>query len=343
MRRWPLPQEDMSMQGCKPTAGACLLAAILLLPGCRWPWDADDAQLPITLSGTVDAHETDLAFQAPGRIRVLFTDEGRSVRAGDVVAQLDDADLALASRRANAQADSASDALASMRAGARPQELRAARAAVAQGLADQRYANQQVQRTRELIDRQFVSPDQLDRVRSAADAAAARVDQARQSLSRLEEGARRQDLARSAADAEAAAAAAGGATRALGYARLVSPSAGVVSVRLAESGQVVAVGQPVFRLAELQRPWVRAWLPEQDLARVRLGDPADVHVDGRRDKVWHGRLSFISPRAEFTPKTVETRALRVDLVYRVTVDVDDAAGDLKIGMPADVTFRGAAR
>jgi HlyD family secretion protein len=68
-----------------------------------------------------------------------------------------------------------------------------------------------------------------------------------------------------------------------------------------------------------------------------------VHVDGRRDKVWHGRLSFISPRAEFTPKTVETRALRVDLVYRVTVDVDDAAGDLKIGMPADVTFRGAAR
>ena len=339
----PMPREDMSMQWRKRTAGAALLAAAFLLPGCRWPWSGDDARLPITLSGTVDAHEMDLAFQAPGRIRALLTDEGRTVHAGDVVAQLDDADLALASQRATAQAASASDALASMRAGARPQELRGARAAVAQALADQRYADQQVQRTRELIDRQFVSPDQLDRVQSAADAAAARVDQARQSLSLLEEGARRQDLARAAADADAATAAAGGAARELGYARLVSPSAGVVSVRLAESGQVVAVGQPVFRVAELQRPWVRAYLPEQDLARVRLGDPVDVHVDGRQDKVWHGHLSFISPQAEFTPKTVETKALRVDLVYRVTVDIDDGAGELKIGMPADVTLRGAER
>lgn len=323
-------------------AGMALLGAIALLGGCRWPWSGDDARLPITLSGTVDAHEVDVAFQSPGRIRALFADEGQAVRPGEVVAQLDDADLALAAQRAQAQAVSASHALASLRAGARSQELRAGHAALAQAQADKRYADQQVQRTRELIDRGFVSRDQLDRVQSAAEVAAARADQARESLSLLEAGARPQDLARAAADADAASAAAGEAQRALGYARLLSQSAGVVSVRLAESGQVVAVGQPVLRIAELQRPWVRAYLPEQDLARVHLGDAVDVRVDGRPGKVWRGHLSFISPQAEFTPKTVETKALRVDLVYRVTVDVDGAAGDLKIGMPADLTFQGGS-
>ncbi len=112
----------------------------------------------------------------------------------------------------------------------------------------------------------------------------------------------------------------------------------MVSVRLAEAGQVVAAGQPVFRLAQLQRPWVRAYLPEPDVARVALGQAAEVRVDGMPGRVFKGHLAFISPQAEFTPKTVETKALRVDLVYRVTVDVDDAGGALKIGMPADVTL-----
>lgn len=331
------------MRRCRRFAGMALLVVTASLSGCRWPWSGDDARLPITLSGTVDAHEVDVAFQAPGRIHALFADEGQLVHPGEVVAQLDDADLALAAQRARAQAMSASNALASLRAGARSQELRAARAALAQAQADKRYADQQVQRTRELIDREFVSHDQLDRVQSVAEVAAARADQARESLSLLQAGARPEDLARAAADADAAGAAASEAQRALGYARLLSQSAGVVSVRLAESGQVVAVGQPVLRIAELQRPWVRAYLPEQDVVRVHLGDAVDVRVDGRPDKVWRGHLSFISPQAEFTPKTVETKALRVDLVYRVTVDVDGAAGDLKIGMPADLTFPGGAR
>ncbi len=324
-------------------AGASLVAVAALLAGCRLPWSDADANRPITLSGTVDAHEVDLSFQVAGRIRSLATDEGRTVQAGQVVAELDTADLALADQRAQALAASARSALASLQAGARPQEVRGARAAVAQAEADRRYADQQVVRTKELIAQHFVSPDQLDRVRSAADVAAARVDQAGQSLSLLLEGARKQDLERARADVQAAQAAADAAHRQLDYARLVSTAGGVVSVRLAEAGQVVAVGQPVFRVAELQRPWVRAYLPEGDLGRVHLGDAVDVHVDGRAGKTYRGRLSFVSPQAEFTPKTVETKALRVDLVYRVTVDVDDPAGELKIGMPADVAFPTAPR
>jgi len=290
------------------------------------------------LSGTVDARQVDLSFQAGGRIARLLSDEGQTVKPGALVAELDSSDLQLAVDRARAQARSATQAMAALKAGARPQELRVAQAAVAQAQADKRFADQQVARTQELVSQHFVSPDQMDRVRSTADGAAARLDQAAQSLALLRAGARPEDLERAAADVDAARAAQRSAERMLAYAQLTSPVGGVVSVRLAEAGQVVAAGQPVLRVAELSRPWVRAYLAQTDLPRVRLGDAVEVRVDGLPGRAFRGRLAFVSPQAEFTPKTVETRALRVDLVYRVKVDLEDPEGLLKIGMPADVTL-----
>lgn len=321
--------------GIRPAA---VLAAALLLSACRLPWSADDAKGPITLSGTVDAHEVDLSFQAAGRIARLLSDEGREVEAGQTVAELDPTDFQLALERARAQTRAAQKVLAALRAGSRPQEVRAAEAALAQARADQQFADLQVTRTADLVAKHFVSEEELDRARSQADSAAARVDQASQNLSLLREGPRREDIERADADLKAAQAAERSAGQQLSYVRLTSQARGVISVRLAEAGQVVAAGQPVFRLAQLDRPWVRAFLAEPDLPRVSLGQAAQVRVDGLPDKVFTGRLSFISPVAEFTPKTVETRALRVDLVYRVTVDVEDSQHQLKIGMPADVVL-----
>ena len=313
------------------------LIALLSLHGCRWPWDTEGTG-ELVLSGTVDAHEVDLGFQVGGRIARLLADEGSKVQVGAVVAELDATDMRLAAERARAQAESAAKTLAALKAGARAQELRAAQAAVAQAQADRELADQQVKRTQQLVDQNFVSPDQMDRARSTAAAAAARVDQAAANLSLLRSGARKEDLERAVADVAAAEAAQHTAERQLGYVTLASPVAGVISVRLAEGGQVVAPGQPVFRVAELSRPWVRAYLAEPDLPKVKLGQRVAVRVDGVPGRSFEGRLSFVSPQAEFTPKTVETHALRVDLVYRVTVDVDDPGGLLKIGMPADVVF-----
>jgi HlyD family secretion protein len=318
-------------------AASCALL-LLGLQACRWPWEPAEPAGTLTLAGTVDARQVDLSFQVGGRIARLLADEGRTVGAGDPVAELDAADLRLAAERAAAQSESARKALAALRAGARPQELRAAQAALAQAQADERFAQQEVARTAQLVDQHFVSPQQMDRVRSAADAAAARVEQARESLALLRAGARKEDIERAAAEVAAAEAAQRSIERQLGYVTLPAATDGTVSVRLADAGQVVAAGQPVFRIAQLSRPWVRAYLPEPDLPRVQLGQRAEVRVDGLPGKVLAGRLSFISPQAEFTPKTVETRALRVDLVYRVTVDVDDPGRVLKIGMPADVTL-----
>lgn len=315
-----------------------LMASLIALAGCdiSWPWGDRGKTATIVLSGTVDAREVDLSFQVGGRIQRLGTDEGKPVGVGEIVAELDPRDLELALARARAQAASADKALAVLKAGSRVQEIHAAEAALRQAEADVRFARAQQERTAKLVADHFAPPQQLDTANDQVDVAAAKVDQARQNLSLLREGARKEDIARASADLDAAKALAATAEQQLSYARLTSTVAGIVSVRLAEQGQNLAAGQPVFRIAELDRPWVRVYLDEKDLPRVKLGQPAQVGVDGLPGKVFRGHLSFISPQAEFTPKTVETRALRVDLVYRAKVDVDDAAGQLKIGMPADV-------
>jgi len=326
------------MRNTEAKAAGIAVAALLLLAGCDipWPWGSHAKSAPIELSGTVDAREVDVSFQVGGRIERLVTDEGRVVKAGEVLAELDPRDLELAVARAQAQAASAEKALAVLRAGSRIQDIRAGEAAVQQAEADVALAISQQERTAKLVADHFAPPQQLDTANDAVDVAKAKLDQARQNLSLLREGARKEDIERAAADLEAARAQASTAVQQLAYARLVSTISGVVSVRLAEKGQNVSPGQAVFRIAQVDQPWVRVYLGEKDLPRVRLGQEAEVRVDGVPGKVFRGRLSFISPEAEFTPKTVETKALRVDLVYRAKVDVDDAAGALKIGMPADV-------
>ena len=319
------------------TLGLGLFVSLAVLNGCDapWPWSRHAAQT-IDLSGTVDAHEVDLSFQVGGRILRLEADEGNSVNIGDALAELDPRDLELALDRARAQAGSAEKALAVLKAGSRVQDIRAGEAALRQAEADLRFALNQRERTEKLVADHFAPPQQLDTANDLVDVSTAKVEQARQTLSLLREGARTEDIERASADFDAAKAAAASAEQQLAYARLASTVAGVVSVRLAEQGQNVTAGQPVFRVAELDRPWVRIYLDENELPQVKLGQPALIQVDGLPGKTFNGHLSFISPEAEFTPKTVETRALRVDLVYRAKVDVDNATGALKIGMPADV-------
>lgn len=324
---------------CALARVAVVALAASMLSACDdaswWPWNHSGAPV-IELSGTVDAHEVDLSFQVPGRIAQLLTDEGRAVKEGQIVARLDPRDYELALARARSQADSADKALAVLKAGSRIQDIHAAEAGLRQARADLALARIQQERTARLVADHFSPPQQLDTANDQVAVASARVDQAVQNLSLLREGARKEDIERATADLAAANTAADIAAQQLAYTGLTSTVAGVVSARLAEQGQNVAAGQAVFRVAQLDRPWVRVYLGEKDLPRVALGQTAEVRVDGVPGTVFTGHLSFISPDAEFTPKTVETKALRVDLVYRATVDVDDAGGRLKIGMPADV-------
>lgn len=332
MKRVPVPF-------ARPLLFACLG---LLLASCDWPWKDDDDARVIRLSGTVEAREVDLAFQVPGRITVLHVDEGQTVAAGDVVAELDAYDFELALQRARAEAEAAQATLAALQAGTREQEIRAAEATLAKAQAELKFAQAEVRRIGDLVGRRLASQESLEQAQRQLDVAQSNTEEARQRLDLLREGPRKEDIARAEAELAARLAAVRVAEQQLAYTQLRTPVAGVVSVRLAERGEVVAAGQPVLRVAKLGEPWVRAYLEEPDLARVRLGQAAEVRVDGLPDRTFPGRLSFISPEAEFTPKTVQTRELRTDLVYRVKVDLENPDGLLKIGMPADVYLEAAA-
>jgi len=275
-----------------------ILFPLLILTGCSRPWGSDGNNEPIKLSGTVEARDADLSFQVGGRIATMPAGEGAAVKKGDVVATLDDSDYKLGLRRAQA-------------------EYIAAKATVAQATARRKLTASELHRLSSLAEKNLVSAQQIEQAQTNNESAEA-------------------DLERAKAQVKVTTAALQTAQHQLNYVRLTAPNDGIISSRLAEIGEVVPAGKPVFSLAETSRPWVRAYINETDLSRVRIGQEAEVRVDGVPNKVFKGRLSFISPKAEFTPKTVETRALRVDLVYRVRVEVDNLEGILKIGMPADI-------
>ncbi len=313
-----------------------LLLPLLALGGCRWPWESDAPEGTLTLPGTVEAHEAPLAFQVGGQITVLHVDEGDRVKGGQVVAELDPADARLAAARTRADAEAARQALAAMEAGTRPQEVRVAKAALQHAEADLTLARTERDRAKAMRAQEAVPQAELDRAEQQFAVAEAARAEAAERLELAKEGPRVEDVARVRAEHASRAAAADEAERRLAYTKLVSPVDGVVTLRLAERGEVLPAGRPVFRVAETSRPWIRAYLDEPELPKVRLGQAAEVRADGLPNAVWKGRLAFIAQEAEFTPKVVETRELRSDLVYRIKVEVEDPEAALKIGMPVDV-------
>jgi len=302
-----------------------------------WQWRLRQAAPADTLilSGTVEARQVRPAFMVPGRIRVLHVDEGMAVKQGQLLAELDDQDYRLALQQAASRRDAAAAALARLEAGSRPEEIRAAEAALAEAQARLAYTVMEVKRLQKLVPKGLASQELLDRARMEREAARAARDRANQTLRLLQIGPRQEDIAQARAELGAATSALREAQRRLDYTKLYAPVDGVVSVRLAEAGNVIGLGTPVFEIDALAQPWIRAWLNEPDLPRVKLGQPVTIRADGL-DTPLTGTLAFISPRAEFTPKTVETRALRVDLVYRIKVNVANPEGRLKLGMPVDL-------
>ncbi len=283
----------------------------------------------VVLTGNVEAHESMLSFSnVQGTITALPFDEGRQVRAGTVLAKLDDRVYRRQLRIDSAARDVARDQLEVARG-----NLAAQRNTVAADRADLR----QKRSDRQIAQRQFAAGATS---RQAADQAstAARVSAAALARDRALQRVSGDNVALASANVRAAQARVALDRLTVAYTVLRAPVSGVLAVREAEVGELAGPGVAIFTLDDLDHVWVRAYLNEQDLGRVRLGEAAEVRADGAPGHVWAGRVGFIASQAEFTPKTVETRAERVMLVYRVRIDVDNPAHDLLPGMPAEVTL-----
>ena len=290
----------------------------------------------LLLHGNVDIRQVDLAFNANERINKVMAEEGDSVKAGQLLATLDRERLEYEVMQAEALVRAQENVVAALVAGTRPEDIRKARADVAAAGAASRNAELTRSRLAQLADRDLISKQEADDARAAADSARARLHAAQEALNLAVAGPRKEDIAAAKATLKSLQEALAVAKRTLTYTDLYAPSDGVIESRILEVGDMASPQKPVFTLALTDPVWVRAYVSEKDLGKVRMGMTAEVTTDSFPAKRYQAWVGFISPSAQFTPKSVETREVRTSLVYQVRVFVRNPENELRLGMPATV-------
>lgn len=293
---------------------------------------------PLTLYGNVDIRTVNLAFRAGGRLSVLEVDEGDSVTAGQRVATLDNEPYQNALRQAQANVASAAAQLALTREGYRREEIAQVRAQMAQTQAAYDYADSFYQRQVGLWSRRAISADALADAKAARHQALATLQAAQDKLAQYERGNRPQEIAAAQATLAQAEAQQAQARLDVDDTVLHAPSDGVILTRAVEAGSMLSAGDTVFTLSLTHPVWIRAYVSEANLGQTVPGREVLIYTDSRPDTPYHGQIGFVSPSAEFTPKNVETEALRTDLVYRLRIIVGDADPLLRQGMPVTLRF-----
>lgn len=297
----------------------------------------------LTLSGNIEAHESLVSFKVQGRVVELPVQEGQQVEKGLLLARLEDADFKQKVRIDQANLDVRESNLALTLAGTREQEVRASQQAMIDAEADLEEKKLDNNRAQQLFAKDEIAAQDRDLAATALKRSEASFKAAQQRYNEAEEGSRKEDIAIARANLAEASANLGLSRIDESYTTLRAPSAGVITVREAELGEVVAPGSPVVTLADLDHIWLRAYIAETDLGRISWGQKAIITTDTYPGKQYDGRISFISPDAEFTPKSVQTTAERVTLVYRIKIDINNPNHELKPGMPADAHLQlGAA-
>ncbi len=289
----------------------------------------------IVLSGNIETHESLVSFKVQGRIVDLPVEEGQSVEKNALLARLDDEDYKQRVRIDEASVNVRQSNLALALAGTREQEIKAAQQAMLDAEADLQQKKLDYGRAQRLFNEDAVSAQDRDLADTALKRSQAAFQAAQQKYNQAVEGTRKEDIAIAQANLKQASANLGMSRVNLDYTVLRAPTAGVITVRQAELGEVVVPGTPVVTLADLDHIWLRAYIAETDLGRIRWGQDAAVTTDTYPGKQYHGHISFIASDAEFTPKSVQTYKERVSLVYRIKIDIDNPNHELKPGMPAD--------
>lgn len=313
---------------------ALIIALLVLSTGCN----RSGGDGPLKLSGTVETTTVAVSFKVGGRLKQRLVDEGQQVQAGQVVARLEDDELQDEHRLRAADQQAAQAALADLQAGSRAEEIAAAAATLARLKADSTRADQDAGRAEALFAIEVIARNELDAARAARASAAAAVREAEQRLRLTQIGPRPDAVRQAQARLEAADAARSLAETRLGQAVLTAPQSGTVLAKHVEPGELLAAGSPVITIGRLDEVWVRGYIPETQLGRVKLGQQAMVTSDTWKGRSYQGLVSFIASEAEFTPRNVQTEAERVKLVYRIKITIANPRQELKPGMPVDAVI-----
>ncbi|MGO9803596.1 MAG: secretion protein HlyD [Steroidobacteraceae bacterium] len=315
-----------------------LAVLVLVVVGLAWAWARNARSKELVLYGNVDIREVTIGFRVAGRIEKLSVDEGDAVTAGEEVARLDPTPLELEANEARANAASVGRRMDLLQRGYRPELVAQGRATVAEQQATLTQAEQNLARQEQLKGTGAVAQRVYDDALAARDEARARLKAARENLAQLEYGYQHQEVAEGEANHQRALAAAAEAEQRLKDTVLLAPADGVVLTRAVERGAILAAGTPVFTISLRAPVWAVIYVDEANLGRVVPGQGVLLYTDARPGRPYHGKVGYVSPTAEFTPKNVETPELRTALVYRARIVVSDADQALRQGMPVTVHF-----
>jgi HlyD family secretion protein len=317
-----------------------LIAVVGLVAGLAWWLNRHDSgQHDPTLYGNVDLRQVQLSFNNSERIAEVLVQEGGRVRRGQLLARLETRRLEPQVAQAEAQVAAQQQVVRRLRSGSRPEEIAQARANVEAAKADAVNARQQYERIKsaaEMSAGRAVRQQDVDSAKAALEVAEAKLVVNQRALELAVIGPRAEDIAEAEAQLRANQARLALLRQQLVDAQLLAPVDGVVRTRVLEPGDMASPQKPVFTLAITDPKWVRAYVSESDLGKLREGMAATVAVDSFPERRFEGWVGFISPVAEFTPKTVQTEELRTSLVYEVRVFVKDPSDELRLGMPATV-------
>ena len=289
----------------------------------------------LTYYGNIEIRRVNLSFRVAGKIADVLAEEGESLTKGQTFAKLGAEPLEVDVQLAQAALDQARAALEKAENGARKQELEEARAQADECRATLELAEADLSRNENLIGKNAVSQSGYDASLSTRNVAKARLAKALANLELLEEGTRQEDLAAARASVAQAEAALARAKIAFQDAVLQAPNDGVVLTRVAEPGAIVAAGQTVATLSVRDVVWVYIFVEEPDLGKVAPGVEVEITTDSS-EKSYVGHVGYVSPEAEFTPKTVETPNMRTNLVYRARIVVETPDLGLRQGAPVSV-------
>lgn len=285
----------------------------------------------LTLYGSIDMRTVDLAFEESGRLKSVRFEEGSAIKAGEIIATLDDSRYRIARDQAASQVAVAEAQLALLLAGSRSEEIDVARARLKAAEANLVLSDKTCKRHKAMGQASSALARDQACYKASADKAAR--DEAKRTLEMLLAGTRVEEIEVARATVKRTQTQLADAQRALNNCALYAPADGVIRSRLKEPGDMVNATSPVYEMALMNPLWARVYIDEPNLGRITMGQKVALTVDSFPEKTFEATVGFISSVAEFTPKTVQTEAIRTHLVYEVRLTVSDPQGELRLGMP----------
>ncbi|MBI5527945.1 MAG: efflux RND transporter periplasmic adaptor subunit [Deltaproteobacteria bacterium] len=320
------------MSSSTASRGGSAAAIVLALAGCPPMQPAG-----ITASGVFEAIEVNVGVKVPGQLKTVAVEEGREVKAGGLVAEIDcsDLDFQVTQARANLALAASQHQLAAK--GARDEDIRHVAAGDSLAQAGHTLAQTDFERVQKLFKEGAVTQKMIEDAATRLKAATVQKEQAAEALKKVKRFTRSEEIAMAGARVDAARAAVDALEKKVGDCRVVSPVSGLVLRKVFEAGEMVGPASTIAVVSDLRRLRAVVYLPEPDMSKIRLGDRVAIAIDGSSRR-FEGTVSHISQRAEFTPKNVQTRDERVKQMFAVKLMVENPDLALKPGMPMDVDF-----